>query len=107
MEWNYRFLFIYFLPALLTPVQLIPFTTEKINIYTIEVAEGANKASSNLPSCFFISCFIVSVTPSTNTPKFSNYFMILIISFISSFEVNTVNFPALTALFPLIHFQIY
>ena len=30
---------------------------------------------------FFISCFTVSVTPSTNTPEFSDDFMILIISF--------------------------
>ena len=37
---------------------------------------------------FFISCFTVSVTPSINTPKSSSDFMILIISFISSFEIN-------------------
>ena len=52
---------------------------------------------------FFISCFTVSVTPSINTPESSNDFTILIISLISSFEINKVNpFPALIALFPLI-----
>ena len=52
---------------------------------------------------FFISCFAVSVTPSINTPKSSNDFMILLILFISSFEINKVNpFPALTAPFLII-----
>ena len=52
---------------------------------------------------FVVSCFTVSVTPSINTPESSNDFMILIISFISSFKINKVNpFPALTAPFPLI-----
>ena len=51
---------------------------------------------------FFISCFTVSVTPSINTSKSSNDFIILIISFISLFEINKVNpFPALTTPFPL------
>ena len=51
----------------------------------------------------FISCFPVSVTPSINTTKSSNDFISLIILFISSFEVNKVNyFPALTAPFLLI-----
>ena len=52
---------------------------------------------------FFNSCFTVSVNPSINTPESSNDFVIFIISFISSFEINKVNpFPALTAPFPLI-----
>ena len=52
---------------------------------------------------FFISCFTISITSSINTPESSNYFMILIISFTSLFEMNKVNpFPALAALFPLI-----
>ena len=51
----------------------------------------------------FISFFTVSVLPSINTPESSNDFMILIISFISSFEINKVNtFLALTDPFPLI-----
>ena len=51
----------------------------------------------------FISCFTVSVIPSINTFKFSSYFMVLIISFIPSFEVNKPNpFPPLTPSFPLI-----
>ena len=52
---------------------------------------------------FFISCFTISVTPSINTPKSSNDFIILIISFISSLKTNKVNpFPALIVPFPLI-----
>ena len=55
---------------------------------------------------FFLS-FNASVTPSINTPRSSNDFMILIISFISSFEINKVNpFPAFTAPFPLIFLSI-
>ena len=50
---------------------------------------------------FFISRFTVSVTASINTPESSNVFMILIISFISSFEIYKINlFPSLTAPFP-------
>ena len=66
----------YPLPDLLTPLQLILFTTEEITGSTIEVAKEANKASRNLPSCSFISCFTVSVNPSINTPESSNDFMI-------------------------------
>ena len=52
---------------------------------------------------FFISCFIVSVTPSINKPKSSNDFTILIISLISSFKINKVNpILVLKAPFPLI-----
>ena len=52
---------------------------------------------------FFISCSTVSVTPSMNTAESTNDFMILIISFISLFEINKVNpFPAPSAPFPLI-----
>ena len=46
---------------------------------------------------------VVSVTPPINTFEPSNRLTILIILFISSFKINTVNlFPALTVLFPLI-----
>ena len=71
------------------------------------MAKGAaNRAPRNLPSCFFfISCFTVSIYPSINTPESSNYFMILIISFISSLEIDKVNpFPVRTAPFPLVCF---
>ena len=44
MEWNLKFLSIHPLPALLTPLPLIPFTTEEITGCTNEVAKGANKA---------------------------------------------------------------
>ena len=56
----------YPLPALLIILPLIPFTTE-IAGCTNEAAKGANKARRNQPSCFFISCFTVSVIPSINT----------------------------------------
>ena len=50
---------------------------------------------------FFISCFTASVT--INRPESCNDSIILIISFMSSFEINKVNpFPALTAPFSLI-----
>ena len=69
------------------------------------MAKGANNAPSNSLFCFFISCFTVSVNPSINTPKYFNDLMILI-SFISPFEINKVNsFPALTDAFPLIFFS--
>ena len=96
-------LFIYSLPALLTPLPLIPFTTEEITGSCNEATKSANKAQKNPASRFFISSFTVSVTLSINTPESSNDFIIFIISFISSFEINKVNpFPALTAPFPLI-----
>ena len=48
-----------------------------------------------------ISCFPLSATPSINIFESSSDFMILIISFISSFKINKVNpFLALTAPFP-------
>ena len=53
MEWNLNFLFIYPLPALLTSLPFIPFTTEKIIGCTNEAAKGAIKAEINPPSCFF------------------------------------------------------
>ena len=53
---------------------------------------GANKTVRNP----------VSVTPFSNTPEYSNDFIILVISFIYPFEINNVNpFPAITAPFPL------
>ena len=76
----------------MTPLPVIPTTTEEVTGCTIE---GGNKALRNPPSWFLISCFTVSVKPSANTNKCSNDFMILIISFISSFELNKMN-PFLT-----------
>ena len=88
-----NFLSIYLYP-------LIPFTTEEITGCTKEAARYSNKNQRNLRSCFFISCFTVSLTLSTNSLKSSNDFMILIISFISSFKGNKVNpFLALKAPF--------
>ena len=55
--------FIPTLPALLTPLPLIPFTAEEITGCTKEAAKGANKAPRNLSSWFFISYFTVPVTP--------------------------------------------
>ena len=60
-------------------------TTAEITGCIIEAAKDANKAPRNY--CFFISCFTVSVTPSINTPESSD-FMILIMSFTSSFKIN-------------------
>ena len=107
MDQNYKFSSIYPLPALLAPLPLIPFTTEELTGSTNEneAAKGAKKAPRNLLSCLFVPYFTVLVTPSINTPtpKYSNDFMILTISFISTVEINKVNlFPAQTAPFPLI-----
>ena len=89
-------------PALLTPLPLVPFTTEEITGCTNEAAKGANKAERNPPPYFFISCFTFSVIPSMNTFKSSNEFMILIISFKFLFKINKVNLlPALAVIFSL------
>ena len=67
------------------------------------MAECSNKGPRNLPSCFFILFFTVSVTPAVNTLKTSNYVIILIILFISSFDINKVYpFPALAVPFSLL-----
>ena len=63
MERNETFSSKYCLPIRLTPLWLIPFTTEEIADCTNEVAKGANKAPRNPPSCFFVSYFTVSVSP--------------------------------------------
>ena len=68
----------------------IPFSTEEITGCTNEATNGGNEVPRYLPSCFFISCFTVSVTQSINTPESFNDFMILM-SFISSFEIKKVN----------------
>ena len=103
MERNVKFLSLYPLLALLTPFPLILFTTGEVTGCTNEAAEGAKNAQRNPPSCFFISCFTVSVNPSINTPESSNDLMVLIISFTSSFQINKSNpFSALTTPFPLI-----
>ena len=78
-------------------------TTEEITDCTIEAAKDAKKALRNPPSYFFILYFTVLVTPSINTLKYYSDFVILIISFTSSFEINKVNpFPAPTASSPSI-----
>ena len=98
----------YALPALLTPLPLIPFTTEEITGCKNEAATSATKAQKNPSSYFFILCFTVSVTPSINIPESSKDFIILIISFINSFEINKIIFFLLSQLFfYLFFFQIY
>ena len=73
-----------------------------------EASIGAIIAGRNPLSCFFISCFTISLAPSINRPDFSSDSTILIISYISSFEINKVNvLPALTDPCPAIFFQIY
>ena len=47
----------------------------------LEAFKGANKALRNPYSCFFISCFTISLTPLINTPESSSFFRILIILF--------------------------
>ena len=65
------------------------------------------KTLKNPPACFFVSCFTVSVTPSIFTHESSKDFMILMISFISSFEIIKLNpFLGLVAPFPLIFLSI-
>ena len=85
MQQNQKVLSILPLLALLTPLPCLPFAIEKITGCTNEAAKGANKAPRNQPFCFFLLCFTVSVTLSINTPKSCHDFMILVISFISSF----------------------
>ena len=52
---------------------------------------------------FYFIFFTVLVSPLINTPESSNDFIILIISFVSSFEMYKVNlFPTLAAPFPYI-----
>ena len=71
MEQKQKFLSIYPLPALVTPLPLIPINIEAITCCTNEAAKGPNKAPRNPPSCLFISCFTFSVKSSINGPKFS------------------------------------
>ena len=76
------FLSIYPLPAFLTPIPLIPFTKEEITSFTKEANKVANKAPRSPSCCFLFHVFLFQLTPSVNTPKSFNNFMILIISFI-------------------------
>ena len=83
-------------PALMThfPVNIFP---------NFEPLKVPNNIPRNPPSCCFISCFTASLTPSSNTPEFSSDFMILIISFIFSFEMpKMIYFPTLTTPCPRI-----
>ena len=56
------------LPDLMTPFPKKPPINEEVTVAVNEAATGANKVARNPASCFFISCFTVSVTPSINTP---------------------------------------
>ena len=47
-----KVLFIYLHSALLTPLPVIPVSTEEITDCNNEGAKGANKAGRNPPSCF-------------------------------------------------------
>ena len=52
------------LQALLTPLPLIPFTTEEITVCAVEAARDANKTPRNQPSCFLfhlLCCFSNSI----------------------------------------------
>ena len=63
----YYILFLLF--GLLFQQYLLPL--KKFMGFTNEAAKSAKTAPRNPPSCFFISCFIFSVTSSTNTPESS------------------------------------
>ena len=69
----------------------------------IEVTVGAIRAPRNPPSCFFISSFNVSVTPSISWPGFSSDSTILIVPFVSSSANDKLNpFPAYTTPFAVV-----
>ena len=84
-------------PALVTPFSDIAFINEETigcnnekALGTInEAAISAIIAPRNPPSCCFISCFTVSVTPSINRPDFHSGSAVLTISSISSFKMNS------------------
>ena len=67
-------------PALVTPFPVIAFTNEEATGYISEEAIGAINeagigpiiAGTNQPSCFFTSCFTVSLAPSINRLDFSS-----------------------------------
>ena len=76
----------YALPALLTPLQHITFTTEKTSNCINEELKGTNKGPINLSFLFFFHA-----APSINAPECSNNnFTVLIISLIFSFKVNKI-----------------
>ena len=56
----------------MTPFPNIPFTNGEATSAINEAAIGANKEARNPRSCFFTSCFTVSVIPSNNTLEFSS-----------------------------------
>ena len=104
MEQNYKMLLI-FLPMLfylLFDLYLLP--PKRPLIVLIKYRKVLNKhQDTHLLVFFFISPFTVLVTPSINRPESSSHFMILIISFTSSFEMNKVNpFTAVATHFPLL-----
>ena len=103
MERNWNFLSMYPLPAFLTPFPLIASILNKLLVALMKRLKVLTELQEIHPLVFFNSCFTVSVTSSINMLESSSDFMILMISFISSFEINKVNpLPALTAPFPLI-----
>ena len=65
-----------------------------VNISTVKInSEAPNvsyKVPRNPPSCFLISCFTVSPTPSINIPESWSDFLISIISFLPSFKITKV-----------------
>ena len=90
---------VFFLLSL--PIFHIAFIIEEATGCINEEAVGA-KAQANPPSCIFISCFSVSIAISIIRPDFSSDLTILIISSLSSFEMNKENlFPALTTPHPV------
>lgn len=54
-----KFLLIYPVPFLVTPLPLMAFATEEITGCTNKAAKVAHRDLRNLLSCFFIQCFTV------------------------------------------------
>ena len=54
-----KFLLIYPVPFLVTPLPLMAFATEEITGCTNKAAKVAHRELRNLLSCFFIQCFTV------------------------------------------------
>ena len=83
------------LPSLLTAIPLIPFTTEEVTGCTTKTAKGVNKEPRNLLACFFFfflfQLLLLQLLNQLIPLEFSSDFMILIILFVSSTEVNRVN----------------
>ena len=78
-------------------------TNFPVNIFcNIEGPKVSNTYQEVRPVGIFISCFTVSLTPSSNTTELSSNLMNLMISSITPFKMDKVIcFPVLTTPYPL------